>query len=103
MNYTHFIRFYTYLPGKPPSQPHPRTFIILPKPDTQLSSHFIPAHNSLALDEVSAHTAMFQGTSNDGYYDLGLQTAQAIRDAVITARGEMSDETSLSEKTKEIF
>ena len=44
------------------------------------------------MDEVAAHTTMFQGTSNDGYYELGLQTAQAIRDAVMLARGERPTE-----------
>jgi len=79
--------FYTYLPGKPPLNPNPRSFIILPQPNTQYAPYFVQAHNSLALDEVAAHTGMFQGTSNDGYYDLGLQTAQAVREAVVSCRG----------------
>jgi len=85
-------RFYTYIPGKPPVNPNPRTFIILPQIKSQYEKYFIPAHNRLAVDEVSAHTTMFQGTSNDGYYELGLQTAQAIRDAVMLARGERPTE-----------
>ncbi|KAF8524581.1 hypothetical protein BU17DRAFT_84618 [Hysterangium stoloniferum] len=97
-----FKTFYTYLPGKPPTNPHPRTFIILPKANMRSASHFIPAHNSLALDEVSAHMSMFEGTSNDGYYDLGLQTAQTIRDAITLARGEVPEEAELPEKAKEI-
>ncbi|KAJ7507990.1 hypothetical protein B0H11DRAFT_1705817, partial [Mycena galericulata] len=32
--------------------------------------------------ELEAHTGMFSGKTNDGYYDLGLQTAQFIREAV---------------------
>ena len=31
---------------------------------------------------MAAHTAMFQSTSNDGYYELGLRTANVVRDAV---------------------
>jgi hypothetical protein len=81
--------FYTYLPGKPPANPNPRTFIILPQPNTQYAQYFIQAHNSLASDEVAAHTGMFEATSNDGYYDLGLRTAEAIREAVTLARGDM--------------
>jgi len=44
------------------------------------------ARNGLAADEVEAHTGMFSGKTNDGYYDLGLQTAQVIREAVIAGR-----------------
>ncbi|KIJ57129.1 hypothetical protein M422DRAFT_773813 [Sphaerobolus stellatus SS14] len=83
-----FKIFYTYIPGKPPANPNPRTFIILPQAKSQYEKYFIPAHNRLAVDEVAAHTTMFQATGNDGYYALGLQTAQAIRDAVMLARGE---------------
>lgn len=83
--------FYTYLPGKPPANPNPRTFIILPQPNTQYAQYFIQAHNSLASDEVAAHTGMFQATSNDGYYDLGLRTAEAIREAVASSRSHMPD------------
>lgn len=80
-------RFYTYIPGKPPVHPNPRTFIILPQAKSPYEKYFVAAHNRLAVDEVGAHTSMFQSTSNDGYYELGLHTAQAIRDAVVLTRG----------------
>ncbi|EEB86760.1 hypothetical protein MPER_16165, partial [Moniliophthora perniciosa FA553] len=35
--------------------------------------------------EVQAHTGMFAANTNDGYYNLGLETARLIRDA-LTAR-----------------
>ncbi|KAF8592227.1 hypothetical protein K439DRAFT_1626236 [Ramaria rubella] len=82
-----FRTFYTYLPGKPPANPQPRTFIILPQSNSPYARYFVRAHNSFAVDEVGAHTTMFQGTSNDGYYELGLETAKIIREAVILARG----------------
>jgi hypothetical protein len=45
------------------------------------------ARNGLAPDELEAHTGMFSGKTNDGYYDLGLQTAKFIREAVMSSRG----------------
>ena len=92
-----FCRFYTYLPGKPPTHPNPRTFIILPQPNTQYAPYFVQAHNSLGMDEVAAHTGMFQATSNDGYYDLGLQTAKAVREAVDLCRGGNLAQEKISE------
>ena len=35
---------------------------------------------------------MFEPTSNDGFYELGLQTALFIRDVVMTGRGVVQDE-----------
>lgn len=35
---------------------------------------------------------MFEGTSNDGYYELGLQTAKVIQDAVALDRGMFTNE-----------
>jgi len=81
-----FRDFYTLLPPKPPQYPEPRTFIILPKGASQ-RDHFIPVQNGVAEDEVEAHTGMFQGSTNDAYYALGLETAKLVRDAVSSSRG----------------
>ncbi|CAL1701039.1 unnamed protein product [Somion occarium] len=81
-----FRDFYTNLPTNPPKFVDPRTFIILPKSSTRYASHFLPANNSLASDEISAHTGMFDAKTNDGYYELGLMAAQLIRDVVISIR-----------------
>ncbi|KAI0824754.1 hypothetical protein BC628DRAFT_1321807 [Trametes gibbosa] len=77
-----FHTFYTYLPPNPPSYPSLRTFAVLPRQNTPLSTHFVPNCNTLASDEIQAHTGMFDGKLNDGYYELGLSTAQLIRVAV---------------------
>lgn len=47
----------------------------------------MPAQNSIAEDEVQAHMNMFEATTNDAYYMLGLEAARIIRDAVMSARG----------------
>ncbi|KAJ6515703.1 hypothetical protein C8R45DRAFT_810422 [Mycena sanguinolenta] len=77
-----FRNFYTYLPPTPLLSSSERTFISLPKKNARAERHFVLARNGLAVDEVEAHTGMFSGKTNDGYYDLGLQTAQVIREAV---------------------
>jgi len=81
-----FRTFYTFLPPSPPSYPSSRTFIVLPKSPSPLAEHFIQASNTLAFDEVQAHTGMFDIKTNDGYYELGLTTVQLIQDAVILSR-----------------
>ncbi|EPT03644.1 hypothetical protein FOMPIDRAFT_1035267 [Fomitopsis schrenkii] len=81
-----FRTFYTFLPAVPPAHPDARTFIVLPKRETILAEHFIEARNTLAEDEVKAHTGMFDSKTNDGYYELGLVTAQFIRDAIANSR-----------------
>ncbi|KZT13086.1 uncharacterized protein LAESUDRAFT_690248 [Laetiporus sulphureus 93-53] len=90
-----FRAFYTFVPPKPPSSPSPRTFIVLPKKPAQLVEHFVQATNSLAADEVSAHTGMFDVKANDGYYALGLTTAQFIREAVVCSRKTASESQEL--------
>ncbi|KAI0353486.1 hypothetical protein OH77DRAFT_1497209 [Trametes cingulata] len=77
-----FHTFYTYLPPSPPTNPSPRTFAVLPRPNTPLGSHFVANRNTLASDEIQAHTGMFDSKTNDGYYQLGLSTAQLVREAV---------------------
>lgn len=84
------ISLYTLLPPKPPTYPEPRTFIILPKPKVKpkpskttiesadaartpdAANYFLAATNTIAPDEISAHTGMFDPKTNDGYYELGL-------------------------------
>ncbi|CDO71370.1 hypothetical protein BN946_scf184908.g128 [Trametes cinnabarina] len=50
--------------------------------DTPLGKHFVANRNTLASDEIQAHTGMFDSKTNDGYYELGLSTAQLVRVAV---------------------
>ncbi|THH29141.1 hypothetical protein EUX98_g5046 [Antrodiella citrinella] len=84
-----FRVFYTYLPPNPPQYPKARTFVVLPSskaPNVKYGSYYIQAPNTIATDEISAHTGMFDAKTNDGYYDLGLLSAHLIRDVVITMR-----------------
>ena len=93
------------LPANPPSFTEHRTFIILPKRkffftvpnEGDVADHFLTAPNGLASDEIQAHTGMFEAKTNDGYYQLGLETSRVIREAVMLARGVVEAE---SEKVK---
>jgi hypothetical protein len=67
--------------------PAARTFMVLPPHANVAARHFEPARNVCAQDEVRAHVGMFSGTTNDGYYELGLAVAQYIHNAVERARG----------------
>jgi len=82
-----FRTFYTLLPPEPPVHQSSRTFIVLPRTSSVFATRFLPARNSIAPDELQAHTGMFGGKTNDGYYDLGLETAKLIRHAVMITRG----------------
>lgn len=44
------------------------------------------------MDEVTAHVSMFEAKVNDGYYELGLATAQLVREAVMIGRGTIGEE-----------
>lgn len=100
-----FRTFYTLLPASPPTSVDHRTFIILPKRKYNFSvpneedpaDYFLKAPNGLASDEIQAHTGMFEAKTNDGYYQLGLETSRVIREAVLLARGVVEAE---SEKVK---
>ena len=46
----------------------------------------------MAEDEVEAHTGMFEPSTNDSYYALGLETAKIIREALSASHGVTSDE-----------
>ena len=99
------LRFYTLLPASPPSSMDHRTFVVLPKrkfsfsvpSEGDVADHFLKAPNGLAGDEIQAHTGMFEAKTNDGYYQLGLETSRVIREAVMLARGIVEVE---SEKVK---
>ena len=95
-NYALRHRFYTYIPESPPAYPEPRTFAILPHRNAPIATHFQPNRNTLASDEIQAHTGMFDSKTNDGYYELGLMTAQLIRDALnaSTTRTEANQNSS---------
>ncbi|KAG8846157.1 hypothetical protein FRB96_002056 [Tulasnella sp. 330] len=85
---------------KPPTHPEPRTFIILPKPKVKAkpsnatiesadatktpdaAEYFLAATNTIAPDEISAHTGMFDPKTNDGYYELGLGVVEIVRSAL---------------------
>ncbi|KAM6496053.1 hypothetical protein JOM56_008759 [Amanita muscaria] len=77
-----FRTLYVLLPPTPPQHMSSRTFILAPKLYTPAASHFSPAKNGLAADEIKGHTGMFAAATNDGYYELGLTTTKLIQDAV---------------------
>ncbi|KAG1907023.1 uncharacterized protein F5891DRAFT_1181324 [Suillus fuscotomentosus] len=96
-----FHSFYTLLPPAPPSFSSPRTFVILPQRTSPIAAHFLPARNHQAADEVQAHTNMFNPRFNDGYYQLGLDTAKIIREAVMSARGIIESDDTEAQKDVE--
>ncbi|GAA6006176.1 hypothetical protein JCM10207_000551 [Rhodosporidiobolus poonsookiae] len=96
-----FHCFYTHLPARPPSVPE-RTFLVLPHA-APLRARFSPSTNTLAADEIRAHTTMFD--ASDGSYALGQESARLVRDWVEAARkGEMGfwkGDAAAAEKGKE--
>ncbi|KIJ20310.1 hypothetical protein PAXINDRAFT_7558 [Paxillus involutus ATCC 200175] len=84
-----FKIFYVTLPASPPAHSNTRTFVVLPPRSSPVFRHYHPAPNCVAADEVQAHMGMFKPGSNDGYYQLGLGTAQIIREAVMRSRTEV--------------
>ncbi|KAJ3509253.1 hypothetical protein NLJ89_g5321 [Agrocybe chaxingu] len=82
-----FRTLYTSLPPKLPEFLTTRTFIVLPKYGSCAKESFLPANNGIAANEIEGHTGMFSAATNDGYYQLGLTSAQIIRDAIQTSRG----------------
>ncbi|KAF5387724.1 hypothetical protein D9615_000550 [Tricholomella constricta] len=85
-----FRAFYTHIPATPPFSVA-RLFVVLPKRASPQFSYFLPAKNSLAPDELQAHTGMFGAKTNDGYYELGLSVAKIIRESLQSARGSSGD------------
>ncbi|PBL02342.1 hypothetical protein ARMGADRAFT_1005737 [Armillaria gallica] len=96
-----FRVFYTLLPPVPQIHPNARTFIVLPKKNARSAGNFLPANNGVAPDELQAHTGMFGAKSNDGYYELGLQTAKIVREAVMLGRGIFEDPETQKESIQE--
>ncbi|BEI89083.1 uncharacterized protein CcaverHIS019_0204450 [Cutaneotrichosporon cavernicola] len=97
-----FANFYTCLPAGG-SHLMRRTFAILPSPSEAIATHWMPATNSIAKDEVTAHMGMFNPRQNDGFYDLGLATARIIaerlqEEGIQRAGGVKGDAESVSEK-----
>ena len=86
-----FGRFYTLIPPAPPAHVSPRTFCLLPESSSDAFQCFVPAHNALAENEVRAHVSMFEPTKNDGYYQLGLEAAAVIRQAIANRRPVVDD------------
>jgi len=72
-----FHNFYTSLPVTS-RYPSPRTFIIVPQSTSEAFQYHTPNVNSIAEDEIQAHTGMFEAPINDGFYDLGLRTVDII-------------------------
>lgn len=75
-----------FLPATLPTYPAPRTFVVLPLRSSPTFAYYVPSPNCVVQDEVQAHMGMFKAGNNDGYYRLGLETAQVIRQALGTNR-----------------
>jgi hypothetical protein len=91
------------MPPAPPAHISPRTFCLLPESSSDAFQRFIPARNTLAENEVRAHVTMFEPTKNDGYYQLGLEAAAVIREAIANRRPEVDTtavESSVRSQTK---
>jgi len=86
-----FKTFYVFLPASPPAYPDPRTFVVLPSRSSPTFARFIPTPNTVAKDEIEAHTGIFRAGNNDGYYRLGLSTAQVIREALAASRTQRTE------------
>jgi hypothetical protein len=81
-----FHSLYVNLPPSPPQHVTSRTFIVLPSKSAPAFAHFIPACNKVTTDEIQAHMQMFSAESNDGYYQLGLETAKLIQQALVVSQ-----------------
>ncbi|CAG7848570.1 SubName: Full=Uncharacterized protein {ECO:0000313/EMBL:CCA70684.1} [Serendipita indica DSM 11827] len=82
-----FRTFYTYLPPKVElGQGQSRTFITLPFGNTDAAQYFVAATNTLATDEIQAHTGMFDRDTNDCYDELEKATARSILLAIKSLR-----------------
>ncbi|KAG6854879.1 hypothetical protein C0991_012069 [Blastosporella zonata] len=85
------MKFYTVIPATPPFSVA-RMFIVLPKRASPQYAYFSPAKNTKALDEIQAHTGIFDAKTNGGYYELGLATAKIIGDSLLTGSSEKRPE-----------
>jgi hypothetical protein len=81
-----FHSLYVALPPLSPQHVNSRTFIVLPPKSTPAFAHFIPAWNKVTTDEIQAHMQMFSAEYNDGYYQLGLETAKLMQQALAVSQ-----------------
>jgi hypothetical protein len=88
-----FRAYYTLLPPRPPAFAHARTFCILPKDDGAGLGCFVAATNGVAGNEIDAHTGMFEGRTNDGYYQLGLDAAALVCGAHLSKKHNLTNVT----------
>ena len=86
------LSFYTLLPPVPGTRNEESTFIVLPPVKSPLRSRFLFSQNNIADNEIDAHMGMFEPSTNDSYYALGLETAKIIKDAVAISRGQPATE-----------
>lgn len=78
--------YYTLIPPKPPTHTTARSFCLLPASTHPLYTDWRSSTSSLAPDEVSAHIGMFNPTTNEAFYTLGLDVSRSILEAVEYAR-----------------
>jgi len=96
-----FQNFYVLLPEAPPMHLTRRTFVVTPKRTSREWKCFVASNNTRASDEVEGHTSMFNAKMNDGYYDLGLRTAELIRQALHISQSAKSIEGIPSNEKEE--
>ncbi|KAN0109331.1 hypothetical protein V8E52_009375 [Russula decolorans] len=72
-----------------PANPSAQTICLLLEPSLDAFQRFVPAPNTLAENEVRAHVTMFEPTKNDGYYQLALEAAAVVRQAITNRRSDL--------------
>jgi hypothetical protein len=82
-------RFYTLISPSSPANPSAQTICLLLEPSLDAFQRFVPAPNTLAENEVRAHVTMFEPTKNDGYYQLALEAAAVVRQAITNRRSDL--------------
>jgi hypothetical protein len=93
------FRYYTAMPSTSLLS-SAATFVNLPATGN-IKTHFEEARNTLAKDEVQAHIGMFEPSTNDGYYQLGLGVASHIREVLMKRRGLIEDTDTSMKKVAE--
>ncbi|KAJ9107647.1 hypothetical protein QFC21_001107 [Naganishia friedmannii] len=75
--------YYTLIPASPPSHPTERSFCLLPATTHPLHSSWrATTFSAKTEDEVGAHIGMFNAAANEGFYNLGLDVARAVEEAL---------------------
>lgn len=65
-------------------------------------ANFIEQRNGLAADEIQAHIGMFEAATNDGYYEMGLKAARAVREALESwERRQATGDTHVNQKANQ--